>query len=255
MLAVSLLVGRDHARGEPVPRNPARIVRFVLVSAATGVPPAPDARAPGAGASPDGTPVVGREGADPAGLVRLSAPGACVIGYRSNRAWLELEPLKFEAYLREEGLDAVLAARAETGRSGEPGREVYSRCAKALLRVQPLANASDPPAAGAPDRALGFPLELLAERNPYQMRAGDSLPVRLTYNDAPLAGALVVAFDERHPYLNRRVRADQNGRTAFKIDEPGPWLVKAVHMVPAPAGSNADWESLGIAHVRDGALT
>jgi hypothetical protein len=38
-------------------------------------------------------------------------------------------------------------------------------------------------------------------------------------------------------------QSDRDGRAAFKIEEPGAWLVKAVHMVPAPAGSNADWES------------
>jgi hypothetical protein len=75
------------------------------------------------------------------------------------------------------------------------------------------------------------------------MRSGDALPVRLTFKDAPLAGALVMAFNQRHPFLKKRVRSDQDGRATFTIDEPGPWLVKAVHMVPAPAGSNADWES------------
>ena len=97
--------------------------------------------------------------------------------------------------------------------------------------------------AGAGDRTLGFPIELVAERNPYEMRAGESLAVRLTYQSAPLAGALVVAFNQRHPYHKVRVRSDRDGRASFAIDEPGPWLVKAVHMVPAPAGANADWES------------
>ena len=60
---------------------------------------------------------------------------------------------------------------------------------------------------------------------------------------APLAGALVVAFNQRSPYHRLRARSDQNGRATFAIDEPGPWLVKAVHMVPAAAGTNADWES------------
>ena len=57
-------------------------------------------------------------------------------------------------------------------------------------------------------------------------------------------GALVVAFNQRHPYMKQRVRADQNGRATFTVGEPGPWLVKAVHMVPAPAGSGADWDSV-----------
>jgi uncharacterized GH25 family protein len=75
------------------------------------------------------------------------------------------------------------------------------------------------------------------------MRTGDSLPVELTYKGTPLAGALVVAFNQRSPYHKLRVRSDQNGRATFTIEEPGPWMVKAVHMVPAAAGTNADWES------------
>jgi hypothetical protein len=34
------------------------------------------------------------------------------------------------------------------------------------------------------------------------------------------------------------------GRASLVLDRPGLWLVKAVHMVPAPEGSGAEWESL-----------
>lgn len=51
------------------------------------------------------------------------------------------------------------------------------------------------------------------------MSVGGSLPVRILFQGRPLEGVLDLAA----------------GRT---------WLVKAVHMLPAPAGSGADWESL-----------
>jgi hypothetical protein len=31
---------------------------------------------------------------------------------------------------------------------------------------------------------------------------------------------------------------------SFDLDAAGRWLVTAVHMVPAPAASGADWESV-----------
>ena len=40
-------------------------------------------------------PVVGREGADPAGVIRAATTGMLVIGYRSNPSAVELEPAKF----------------------------------------------------------------------------------------------------------------------------------------------------------------
>jgi len=217
VVGVKLRVGQDF-HGDPVPRSDELIGDFVVVDASGR------------------RQVIGRDGSDPAGLLRVTSPGLMVIGYRSRPSPVTLPADKFTAYLTEEGLETVIDARARGQASQRDGREIFSRAAKSLVRSGAMA-------ADSGDRALGFPIELVAERNPYQMRAGESLPVRLTYRNAPLAGALVMAFNQRHPYLKKRVRSDQNGRATFTIDEPGPWLVKAVHMVPAPAGSNADWES------------
>jgi len=217
VVGVKLRVGDDF-HGDPVPRNEALIGDFVVVDAAGR------------------RQVVGREGSDPAGLLRVTSPGLLVIGYRSRPSPVTLPADKFTQYLAEEGLEAVIAARARGQASQREGREIFSRAAKSLVRSGAMTG-------GSGDRALGFPVELVAERNPYQLRRGDALPVRLTYKDAPLAGALVVAYNQRAPYHKVRARSDRDGRATFVIDEPGVWLVKAVHMVPAPAGSNADWES------------
>ena len=93
------------------------------------------------------------------------------------------------------------------------------------------------------DRVLGFPLELVAERNPYAIRAGADLPVRLTYEARPLAGALVVAMNRLKPSEKLTARTDRDGRVRFRMRPGGMWLVKAVHMVPALVGTNAEWAS------------
>jgi uncharacterized GH25 family protein len=217
VVGVKLRVGDDF-HGDPVPRSDDLIDQFLVVD--------------GAGRRS----VVGREGADPAGLLRVTAPGLIIIGYQSRPTPVTLPAEKFTRYLHEEGLDAIVAERARQKTSSREGRERFSRSAKSLVRSGAMA-------AGAGDRALGFPIELVAERNPYLLRPGDLLPVRLTYRQAPLPDALVVAYNQRAPYRKLRVRADREGRASFTIDEPGMWLVKAVHMVPAPKESNVDWES------------
>ena len=217
VVGVKLRVGEEF-RGDPVPRSDAMIGDFVVVDAGGR------------------RQVVGRDGSDPAGLLRVTSPGLMVIGYRSRPSPVTLPADKFTQYLKEEGLESVIAARARSQASQREGREIFSRAAKSLVRSGAMT-------AGSGDRALGFPIELVAVRNPYQMRPGEALPVRLTFKDAPLAGTLVVAYNQRSPYRKLRLRSDRDGRATFIIDEPGAWLVKAVHMVPAPAGSNADWES------------
>ena len=165
-------------------------------------------------------------------------PGLSVIGYHSRPSRVELAPDKFDAYLKEEGLDGVLASRSGDAARRAGTREQFFRCAKSLLLV------------GAPDeaqgdRVLGFPLELVAERNPYLDGASDDLPVRLTYEGRPLAGALVVATRRAEPNERIAVRSDADGRVRLRLRGAGMWLIKAVHMVPAPVGTEPaiDWSS------------
>jgi uncharacterized GH25 family protein len=217
IVGVRLRVGQD-LLGDPVPRDPALINQFVVEDAGGRKP------------------LVGRDGADPAGLLRVAAPGLLVVGYRSNPSPVELTPEKFNQYLKEEGLDAVAALRARRNETGARAREIFSRCAKSLIL-------SGTPKADEGDRSLGFTLELVAEKNPYALRAGQDLPVRLTYENRPLAGALVVAMNRKNPSEKLSARTDNDGRVRFRLPAGGMWLVKAVHMIPAPAGANADWAS------------
>jgi uncharacterized GH25 family protein len=217
ILGVRLRVGQD-LLGDPIPRNPALINQFVFEDAAGRKP------------------LVGRDGADPAGLLRVAVPGLLIIGYHSNPSSVELTPDKFNQYLKEEGLDAVAALRAGRNETGAKAREIFSRCAKSLVSS---GSADDKQS----DRALGFTLELVAEKNPYAIGAGQDLPVRLTYESRPLAGALVVAMNRQNPSEKLTARTDNDGRVRFRLRPGGMWLVKAVHMVPAPAGSNAEWAS------------
>jgi uncharacterized GH25 family protein len=216
IVGLRLRVGQDFL-GDPLPRDPALINQFVV-----------DDR--------NGRkPVVGRAGADPAGFVRAAAPGLLVVGYRSNPSAIVQPPDKFTQYLKEEGLDAVAASRVARGQVGS-AREVFSRSAKSLLL-------SGPSSAADGDRALGFTLELVAERNPYTLNAGQDLPVRLTYENRPLPGALVVAINRSNPMQKLSARSGKDGRVRFRLPRGGVWLVKAVHMVEAPAGVDADWVS------------
>lgn len=216
-VAVRLRVG-EHFRGDPVPRNPERIERFAAVG-------------------PSGeTPVAGTPGGEPAGFVALGKPGLHLLVYDSDHASVELEGEKFEQYLREEGLETVSALHAKRGRKDAPVKEVYSRCAKSLVAVGSGAGPGY-------DRSLGLPLELVPEANPYALKKGTELPVRLYYGGKPLAGALVVALQKGRPEPRLSARSDSQGRVRLRLDRPGVWLVKAVHMVPAPKETGADWES------------
>ena len=70
------------------------------------------------------------------------------------------------------------------------------------------------------------------------------MPFRILYEGKPLAGALVKAIALEDPDNTLSARSDAQGRVAFVLVRKGVWLVKAVHMAPAPPETGADWESL-----------
>jgi len=167
----------------------------------------------------DERPVVGRGGMEPAGIAYISGPGLHWIGYQSNASPLTLDAKKFAEYLRDEGLPAV-----------PQGPERFYRCAKALL---------DTPGDSGKvlDTPLGFTFELVPRKNPYTTR---ELPLTLLFRGKPVANAQVVAMNKDEEV---KVRTDARGRATVRIAHPGFWLIKAVHMEPAPKESGVAWES------------
>jgi hypothetical protein len=214
-VTAALRVGQKLA-GDPLPKIPPLIDRFVLRGSAGE------------------RPVVGRAGADPAGIAFITEGGLHWIGYQSNPYPVALEGAKFEDYLRDEGLERIIDARKKNGQSAAPGRERFYRCAKALL---------DTPGAAPFDVPLGFTLELVPRRNPYAMKSAGELPLALTFRGKPIANVLVVAMSKSDPEKAVRARTDAKGRVTLPLAHAGFWLIKAVHMEAAPADAGIDWES------------
>ena len=110
IVGVKLRVGQDFL-GDPLPRDPALINQFIVEDA--------DGRKP----------VIGRDGRDPAGFLRVATPGLLVVGYRSNPSSVELTAEKFNQYLKDEGLDAIAALRAGATKP-TPKRTRFFRAAR-----------------------------------------------------------------------------------------------------------------------------
>jgi len=229
-LAVRLFIGQLF-QGDVFPRDPKYLVRFAVI---------------GTGGE---APIPGVPDTDPAGFLVTGKAGLYLLVYTSSRAAVELPAAKFESYLAEEGLETISALRARRGQRAAPAKELYSRCAKSLIAVgggsgpAPAGARAAGAGAGLAGRALGLTLELIPEQDPYALAAGQELPVRLLYRGAPLAGAKVAALLKSQPSRQVAARTDGSGRVRLPLAGAGVWLVKAVHMIAAPPGSGADWES------------
>ncbi|AMR26971.1 hypothetical protein A0257_07520 [Hymenobacter psoromatis] len=191
--------------------------------------------------------------------LRCPAPGTHVVALTSHLAYIELPAAQFTAYLREEGLSLALRQRQEADESTtKPGREAYHRCAKALLLA--TRGAALPPAAADTGyrRVLGLPLELVPEQNPYRLRPGAALTVRVLSQGRPVPSAQVQVWHPTPltgphrtptpgpPTVTRfATYSNAQGRVLLRLPDAGPYLLTTVRMEAAPAAlaSRADWLS------------
>lgn len=214
-VAVGLRVGESFTGG-PVPRVSSAIERFWVRQAGS-----------------DET-IDGIEGVDPAGWLRADGRATAVVAYQSRGTEIGLPSAKFEDYLRQEGLERVIALRGRRGERRESGRERFVRCAKALLTGRRASEAAI--------RPVGLRYEIVPAADP--TRGGKVLRGTVLFEGEPVSGARVVAMLWNAPGVRLVQRSDRQGAFAFTLPRAGVWLVKSVHMVRAPWFSRVDWESL-----------
>lgn len=207
-VSVRLRVGEGF-QGDPLPRDPNLLVRFVAF------------------ASGFERPVDGLVGSDPAGSIALEdADGSIVVAYESRTSIATLNADQLDRYLLEEGLDELRMARSLAEPAPVvPIRDAFSRHVKALLQR------TGRPRDGF-DRRVGLSLELIPERSPYAIPGGGRLPMRLFFYDRPLARARVAAISRERPTDVLEGTTDADGRVVLRLGA-GEWLVKSVHVEPA----------------------
>jgi uncharacterized GH25 family protein len=159
--------------------------------------------------------VGGVENIDPAGVITAGTKPA-VVGYRSHFSEVELPRAKFESYLRDEGLDNRIHVRQDGVQ-----RERFARFAKTIVG-----------GSVTEQKPFGWRFELVPV---------SATKFRALYQQKPLAGTLVFALSRDGKQM--QARTDAQGFVTFNLSA-GEWLVKTVHMVPAPADSGFQWESL-----------
>jgi uncharacterized GH25 family protein len=219
IVKINLRVG-DTFPGERTPRNDEKIETFIVVG-------------------PRGQePALGRDADTTAAIYRPKEPGTYVIAYRSKPSSVSLPADKFEAYLKEKGLEKIIGKRAESGQSERPGSEIYSRSAKAFLRC---GDASTPDAA---KKDLSFRVEIIPDADPAALRAGESFGLVVKSEGKPLENALIEARTPDHTTIKLTARTDSAGHASFTLPHAGMWIIDTVDMLPAALDSGADWESI-----------
>jgi uncharacterized GH25 family protein len=178
----------------------------------------------------------GRE--DKSGLLRFqpTKPGTHIIAVETQPKLITLEADQFNEYLVADGLPHIYRLRAKEQSLDQPGRERYSKFPKALLQIGDAQ-------AGDSSRVLGMTLEIVPLANPFQLKVGDTLRVRVLFRGEPLADANL-GWD--HPGDGEppsgTVRTDSKGEALLPIARTGLMAIRLTHMT-RPKTDDYEWES------------
>jgi uncharacterized GH25 family protein len=172
--------------------------------------------------------------------VTFPTAGTEVLAFESNHAASILPAIRFNDYIKFEGLTPALQLRAKTGKTDAPGREIYSRCAKAIVQVgkpgaKPEAHITAP---------VGLTLEIVPEKNPYALKLGEPLPVHVLYHGHPLAGATVMLTNLEFDAAPLQTKiSDASGHASFSVPHVGTWLVNVLWTKPLQGNPVADFDT------------
>src|SRR5882757_1299514 len=220
MLPITLQVGHGSYR-QRSPLPPRRITRFAAI--------APDAT----NVDLRGSLHLGEPADD--GSLQLQRAGTYIVVLETdNRAQSHLPAIRFNDYLRVEGLTAVLEQRERTHQMDADGSESYSRHAKALVQVR-LSHAESPRTESSPQvtQPVGMALEIVPDVDPYATPRPATLPVHVLFEGKPLPGALVKLTNLDHdaePVETHLTGTD--GRSSFAMPESGRWLLNVIWSKP-----------------------
>lgn len=161
--------------------------------------------------------------------------GTYLLAMERNWSYIKLEAEKFEDYLREDGMEYILAAREKLGERKKEGSERYSRFLKSILQVGEKRT-------DIYKKRLGMKLELIPLENPYTKKIGDNLKFQVFFDGKPLINKTIFA-DNRNSET-QKMTTDKAGKFTMKIDKNGMWLVRLVYMQRCKTDCHeADWES------------
>lgn len=174
--------------------------------------------------------------------LKTGAAGTYLIGAAIKPKMLALDGKAFNDYLKEEGLDAILAARTKSGRLNEGSRERYSKYLTAVLQVGgPFSDATVA-------KPLGYAAEIVPQANPARLTVGSTLRVRCLVDGKPVSGQIAFAggltgAKGDQPMAEQRLVADANGIATVKITATGRWYVHFVSMREVTGDAEANYES------------
>ncbi len=172
------------------------------------------------------------------------ASGTWVAGVSTKARSFAQSAEDFNDYLKHDGVLDMLESRTAQGTLQDSAVEKYSKHVKTIFQVGTQLTDDY-------KTELGYPIEFILMENPYDLHPGHDLPVKLLFNQEPLANQLVYvgnqATSQQHTHDGHthshdeetdhqhdemlQLRTDDQGMLKVPLSEPGIWYLRTIHLV------------------------
>jgi hypothetical protein len=199
--------------------------------------------------------------------IKTEAEGTYVAGVSTKPRVLSMSADDFNDYLEHDGVLDVLESRRQSQKLNDSATEQYSKHVKTLFQVGKQRSLDY-------KVQLGYPIEFVALNNPYELKPGDQFSAQLFFQGKPLVDQLVYlgyqpqtvihthdgsththADDSGHEHSELvQLRTDENGVVFAKLDQPGVWYLRTIHLVESKQDDlthESNWATLSFALADD----
>ena len=148
---------------------------------------------------------------------------------------IELKPEQVKEYMDEVSAPEVLRKQWTEMKEPKRWRESYTKHPKTFVRV------GDPQSDQSWKEPVGMVLEIVPEKDPTLLRAGDDFSVRVLKDGAPFADFALNAVSAGEKKGETR-KTDTAGRVTFRLSKAGRWLFRGTDIRKSNL-PEADYES------------
>lgn len=176
------------------------------------------------------------EGAKFSASLPLQSEGTKMIVSQTAGDVIHYTAQEFNAFLKDNGLDEVIARRNTTNTADNPATEIFACYEKLLIQVGNIKDDTF-------KENANLPLEIIPDKNPLALKKGDVIHFKVLFQGKPEFGARVRIWNY-YDYLTttQNIFTQKDGTIEMTISSVGSWLINVVKIVPEKGGAS-EWQT------------
>jgi len=163
--------------------------------------------------------------------------GTAMVTLNTKNSFIDLEAVKFNEYLREDGLREALEYRKKNGDTIKNGLEYYQRSVKTIFQVGEKTN-------DVYKQRTELPLDIIPAEHPYTVAKDGHFKVKIFFKGEKLKKTRVKVWHKLENKVSQlEYTTNDDGEIKFFLSPEGEWMISCVKMIRLQKDPQAEWQS------------